>query len=180
MFKDITFNRNCLGCLLILGGLVIPVCLFVASVFGVGEDLKRLGKSLEFPAIEARSKPYSDLLASVTQDDFIKEEHNIDNVRLSVTHPEHYTGIVGVTVKMIYGTNRLFVSVQNDFDRFFSAKSEWKIETSGYMTITQHGVACVWLNKTEMAEYPDSWTKYQIVYAIELDYLEPGNSCRLG
>ncbi len=185
MFKETTPTRNCVCCLLILGVvIVIPICVFFATVFDFGEDLKRLGKSFEFPAIEARAKPYGDLLGSITQDDLIKVERSTDNVSLSVTHPEHYTGIVDVTVRSIYGTNRPFESVQADFDRFFSARSAFAAEQFAGMdkyfkAVNQNGVACVYLSQTEKSEYPDSWAKYQVVYAIELHYLEPVKTCSL-
>ena len=101
-----------------------------------------------------------------------------------MTHPKHYTGIVDVTVRSIHGTNRPFESVQANFDRFFSARSAFAAEQFAGMdkyfkAVNQNGAACVYLSKTEKSEYPDSWAKYQVVYAIELRYLEPVKTCRL-
>ncbi len=181
MFKDRTPTRNRFCCLfIILAAVSVIFCYWSGLNYYLGEDLKRLGKSFEFPAIEARAKPYGDLLGTIMQDDLIKVERNTDNVSLSMTHPEEYTGIVAVRVKMIYGTNRPFVGVQSDFDRYFLTKPGWEVETLGYMTVTQSGVACMWLSKTEKTEYPESWAKYQVVYAIQVDYLEPVKTCRLG
>jgi hypothetical protein len=166
----------------------------------IAPDLQRLGKSFEFPAIEARSKPYSELLTSATQDILLKQDQKIDHVQLSITHPEDYTGIVAVTVKRIYGTNRPLEAVQSDFAQFFSSKSGWKATphedtSTSWMTVTPYGAACVWLRKAERTElpiwlktgeptpFPESWTKYQTLYEVVIDYLDlskPYPRCTFG
>jgi hypothetical protein len=163
-------------------------------------DVQRLGKSIEFPAIEAQSKLYSELLASATQDILLEEDQKTDHVQISVTHPEEYTGIVAVHVERIYGTNRTLEAVQADFAKFFATKSGWAALpygdiNTGWMTVAPYGAACVrlkraertdlpsWLITVEPTPFPGNWAKYQTLYEVDLDYLDlskPYARCNFG
>lgn len=190
--KETTPDRKFIACCLLV--LVSPLCVFliqciVCAGLVIQPDIQRLGKSFEFPTIETRAKPYSALVASATHDNLLEENQNIDHVNVSVTHPEEYTGIVAVTVKRIYGTNRPFEAVQADFAQFFSTQSGWKrVQYTGgnpfWMIEAPYGAACVYLNKAEPEKlpswlttaeptpFPKSWTKYQTLYQVIIDYLD--------
>ncbi len=184
MFKDTTPGRNCFCCLMFLIPLIVfSVCICLSPVFpSFGFEMSRLGKSLEFPAIEGRARPYSTLLSTLTQDPVLKEEHETQHVILSMTHPEEYTGIVSVVTTRIYGTSRSFESVQSAFVQFFTANPGWTLETPGdeAKLVTEYGVACVDLSKAPKTDYSDSRAKYLLVYKVEIYYLEPVKTCRLG
>jgi hypothetical protein len=141
----------------------IPVGMFLSPL--ISNEFSLFIKSFEFPAIEARSKPYNALMATISQDELINEDYSIDHVSVSMTHPGQYTGLVAVHTNKVYGTNLPFEDVQKQFAQFFSTRPDWHLDYVEYQQVTK---------------YASSWAKYQTVYTIHLTYMEPGRSCHIG
>src|SRR5689334_20447560 len=123
--------RSCCSFLLVpLVIIAIPICLFFAWIYGVPDDISRWVRSLEYPAIEARYKSVADQIATATSDIFIDEVHSIGQPRL-MTHDD-YTGVVTGNVIKVFGTDRSFDAVLDDYTRYFSSRSDWKVEKGGF------------------------------------------------
>jgi hypothetical protein len=156
--------------------LVIPIlfaCLVVAWLKGVPNDVLRWVKSFEFPAIEARYQPMADELASLTSDQLVDESHTIRNTGFMTNND--FTGVVAGDFTKVFGTNRLFNNVLDDYVRFLSALPDWKVNTSSYALAynTDH-TAKIIIRLPDKTEVPsETWIKYRTIYEVSLIYGDP-------
>jgi hypothetical protein len=56
--------------------------------------------------------------------------------------------------------------------------STYSTSTTGYYRRqTAIGGQVVYITLTQKTDFPDDWTKYQIVYKVDIGYVEPGLGC---
>jgi hypothetical protein len=163
--------RGFRGCLLALFAMTsLCLCLFV--VYLREGNIRRLLKSFEFPAIEARFKPIADEFVIVTSDVLVDEYHAIGNVT-TMTH-ETYTGEVAGHFTKVFATDRSLDSVLEDYARFFSAKPDWKVDkTSSPLAGKTDYTAEIYVTLTDDSEYSRARARYRTVYKVKLFYGDP-------
>jgi len=163
------------GCMLgLLIIIAIPICLVFGAISGIPGDISRWVKSFEFPAIEARYKTVADQITAATSDTFIDESHSIGHAQL-MTHDD-FTGVVVGDVIKVFGTDRPFDAVLDDYIRFLSSRQEWKINKADYfLARNTSGTAKARIEVLDKIErYTAERQKYRTVYRVELIYGEPG------
>ncbi len=171
--KRIPWKPYC-SCISVM--LAIPVllaCLVVAWLKGVPDDLSRWVRSFEYSAIEGHYKPIADQLASVTADVLVDESHSIGQPRLATNYD--YTGVIAGDFTKVFGTNRSFDEVLDDYVRFLSSKPGWHVNRGDYWLAYNTGhTAQVSIRALEKSESPPgAWAKYRTVYEVALDYGDP-------